>query len=298
MRVARTVSEVRAAVQEARSAGRTVGFVPTMGFLHEGHLSLFGHARAGGADFLVASIFVNPTQFGPKEDFATYPRDEQRDAALLEDEHVDLLFLPTVEVMYPDGFQTTITTGAVAEPLEGARRPGHFAGVATVVLKLFNIVEPDLAVFGQKDAQQCAVIRQMVRDLDLDVRLLFAPTVRENDSLAQSSRNTYLTSSERIIAPSLFRALSAGERVLRDGGSADEAERAMHDSLSAAGEVTVDYLRVVDSDTFQPPSKESGELLLVGAVHIGRTRLIDNIRFSRTNVRQSHDLLDSQRASG
>src|SRR5437868_6641475 len=207
MKVARTIEDTRAAVCDAREAGRTIGFVPTMGFLHDGHLSLVAVARDNGADFIVVSIFVNPLQFGPKEDFARYPRDENRDRALLEREAVDLLFLPPVEVMYPPGAMTRVTVAGVAESLEGERRPGHFSGVATVICKLFNIVQPDLAVFGRKDAQQCAVIEQLVRDLDVPVRLVFGETVREPDGLAMSSRNAYLSDGERERAPALHRAL-------------------------------------------------------------------------------------------
>src|SRR5258708_25297987 len=180
-----------------------------MGFLHDGHLWLIDAARDNGADFIVVSIFVDPTQFGPNEDFASYPRDEKRDAALLKSKNVDLLFLPTIAPRYPLGPQTTISVGAVSKPLEGERRPGHFDGVATVVLKLFNIVQPDLAVFGRKDAQQCAVIERMVRDLDRPGRLVFGETVRDQDGLAQSSRNRYLSAEEGGLAPALPRALPA-----------------------------------------------------------------------------------------
>src|SRR5207253_9855082 len=186
---ARTIEELRGARREARGGGRVVGFVPTMGFLHEGHLSLIRVARKNGADFIVVSIFVNPLQFGPSEDFEKYPRDEKRDRAALEAAGVDALFLPPVGVMYPPGATTRVIVSEVADPLEGDRRPGHFAGVATVVTKLFNIVQPDLAVFGRKDAQQCSVIERMVRDLDIPVRLVFGETVRDHDGLALSSRN-------------------------------------------------------------------------------------------------------------
>src|SRR5437016_6909624 len=211
MIVATTIDEVRA----ARPHGARIGFVPTMGFLHEGHLSLIDAARDAGADFIAVSIFVNPKQFGPNEDLASYPRDEARDIALLESKNVDLLFVPSVDVMYPPGAQTSVSVSGVAKPLEGERRPGHFDGVATVVLKLFNIVQPDLAVFGRKDAQQCAVIDQMVRDLDVPVRLIFGETIREHDSLALSSRNSYLSKEERALAPALHRALSAGADAIR-----------------------------------------------------------------------------------
>jgi len=280
MRIVRTIEEVREEIRGARRECRTIGFVPTMGYLHDGHLSLFSNARASGADYLVASIFVNPTQFGPNEDFARYPRDEARDVEMLKHEKVDLLFAPPVEVIYPEGFETLVNTGSVSEPLEGERRPGHFSGVATIVLKLFQIITPDLAVFGQKDAQQCAVVSRMVRDLDVPVRLVFAPTLREADSLARSSRNHYLSPAERALAPSLHAALSAGEKLLRDRGSFEEAEKLMATTIAGFAGVQVDYLRVVDPETFRTPSASSSRVLLVGAVRIGRTRLIDNLRYS------------------
>src|SRR5882724_4578547 len=204
MQTTTTIEQTREAIDTPRASRLTIGFIPTMGFLHEGHLSLIDVARAHGAEFIVVSIFVNPTQFGPNEDFARYPRDEQRDVALLEAKDVDLLFLPSVDVMYPAGSQTVVSVGGVAAPLEGQRRPGHFDGVATVVLKLFNIVRPDLAVFGRKDAQQCAVIERMVQDLDVPVTLVFGETDREPDGLARSSRNSYLSGEERMLAPALY----------------------------------------------------------------------------------------------
>src|SRR4051794_40246956 len=213
----RTIEETRAAIGAARMHGATIGFVPTMGFLHDGHLSLIDEARAAGATFIVVSIFVNPLQFAPNEDFERYPRDEARDAELLETRNVDLLFLPPVAAMYPAGASTIVKAGDVAAPLEGERRPGHFDGVATIVLKLFNIVQPDVAAFGRKDAQQCAVIARMVRDLDLPLTLLFGETVRESDGLAKSSRNSYLSADERKRASALHRALRAGEEALRHG---------------------------------------------------------------------------------
>ena len=283
MKVARTIQDVRAAVAAARAAGKSVGFVPTMGFLHDGHLSLIRVARDDGAQFIVVSIFVNPLQFGPNEDFERYPRDEDRDRRLLEREKVDVLFLPGVDVMYPPNSTTRVTVSEVAEPLEGERRPGHFNGVATVVLKLFNIVQPDLAVFGRKDAQQCAVIERMVRDLDVPVRLIFAETIREHDGLAMSSRNSYLSAEQRSLAPALHRALRAGEEAIRHGiTNAGEIERLMHRMI--AEPVRVDYLVIVDPMTFRPPADFHRDLLLAGAVHIGRTRLIDNVRIAKRDV--------------
>jgi pantoate--beta-alanine ligase len=285
MKVAKTIDEVRA----ARAGGESVGFVPTMGFLHDGHLSLIRVARANGADFIVVSIFVNPLQFGPNEDFERYPRDEKRDRELLEREGVDLLFLPDVETMYPPGAVTRVVVSEVAEPLEGDRRPGHFTGVATVVLKLFNIVQPDIAVFGQKDAQQCAVIERMARDLDVPVRLIFGETIREHDGLAMSSRNAYLAPEQRKLAPALHRALSAGAEALRHGIHDVEAvEKLMHKMIAEAQGVEVDYLTVVDPLTFRAPDDFHRDVLVAGAVRIGKTRLIDNIRVPKSAMPHAH----------
>jgi pantoate--beta-alanine ligase len=287
LRLAHTIEETRAAVSAAREAGRTIALVPTMGFLHEGHLSLIRVARDSSADFIVVSIFVNPLQFGPNEDFERYPRDEERDIRALERERVDLLFLPSVDVMYPPSSTTRVSVTGVGEPLEGERRPGHFNGVATVVLKLFNIVQPDLAVFGRKDAQQCAVIDRMVRDLDLPVQLVFADTIREHDGLAMSSRNSYLSGEQRALAPALHRALRAGEEAIRHGiDRVDEIEKLMHRMVSDP--VRIDYLVVVDPITFRRPIDFHRDLLLAGAVHIGKTRLIDNIRVSKAAIPHAH----------
>ena len=282
MQISRTIAETRSALQTARVHGAAIGFVPTMGFLHDGHLSLVRVARDAGVTFIVVSIFVNPLQFGPNEDFSRYPRDEERDAAMLESAGVDLLFLPPVEVMYPEGATTKISVSGVSKPLEGERRPGHFDGVATVVAKLFNIVQPDVAAFGRKDAQQCAVIERMVRDLDVPLRLVFGETLREHDGLAMSSRNAYLSPDERAKAPVLHRALRAGEEAITHGiHSVPDVEKLMHRVVSEEGGVEVDYLAVVDPLTFEAPSDFEREVLLAGAVRIGRTRLIDNVRISR-----------------
>lgn len=278
----RTIAEVRAAVAAAKAHRATVGFVPTMGYLHEGHLSLVDEARRQGADFVVVSVFVNPTQFAPTEDLSTYPRDEKRDARLLAERETDLLFLPAVESIYPDGFTTSVAVRGVAGPLEGERRPGHFDGVATVVLKLLNIVRPDIAVFGRKDAQQCEVVRRMAIDLDLPVRLVFGETVRESDGLAMSSRNAYLSAEDRALAPRFHEALRAGAALLDAGSTSIEAvEGAMLTYLSRWTGIEVEYMRLVDPETFGPPASFDRDLLLVGAVRIGRTRLIDNIRIER-----------------
>ena len=283
MKTATTIEEVRTAVRTARMHGATIGFVPTMGFLHAGHLSLVDVARREGATFVAVSIFVNPKQFGPNEDLDRYPRDEERDRSLLESASVDVLFLPPVEVMYPQGAATNINVGGVAKPLEGERRPGHFDGVATVVTKLLNIVQPDVAAFGRKDAQQCAVIEQLVRDLDVPVRLVFGETLREHDALAMSSRNSYLSSEQRQKAPVLHRALRAGEEAITHGiREVAGVEKLMHRVVEEEGGVEVDYLVVVDPRTFEAPEDFAREVLLAGAVKIGRTRLIDNVRVPRS----------------
>lgn len=274
----RTAEEVRTAVGVARERKAVVGFVPTMGYLHEGHLSLVDRARKEGASFVVVSIFVNPTQFGPGEDFERYPRDETRDAHLLETRGVDLLFAPrdTTEI-YAQGDSTAVTVAGVAKPLEGERRPGHFAGVATVVAKLFNIVQPHLAVFGRKDAQQCAVVRRMVADLAFPIRIVTGEIIRESDGLAMSSRNNYLSSDDRVRALALRRALLAGrDSIARGERDVAIIEREMTTAADEPG-VEIDYLRLVDPDTFESPTGFDRGLLLAGAIRVGRTRLIDNI---------------------
>ncbi|MFP5245355.1 MAG: pantoate--beta-alanine ligase [Thermoanaerobaculia bacterium] len=282
MNTTRTIAETRSAIATARTHGAVIGFVPTMGFLHEGHISLIQVARDAGATYIVVSVFVNPKQFGPNEDFSRYPRDEARDAAMLEAAGVDLLFLPEVDVMYPQASTTMISVGGVSKPLEGERRPGHFDGVATVVAKLFNIVQPDIAAFGRKDAQQCAVIERLVQDLDIPVRLVFGETVREHDGLALSSRNAYLSEEQRAKAPVLHRALRAGEEAITHGiHEVAGIEKLMHRVVAEEGGADVDYLAVVDPQTFEAPGDFNREVLVAGAVRVGKTRLIDNIRIPR-----------------
>jgi len=267
-----------AAVREARGrlAG-SVGFVPTMGALHEGHLSLVRAARAQN-DHVFASVFVNPTQFGPNEDFAAYPRDPERDLALLRPEGVDFVFLPSVEEIYPEGSETFVDVGSVAEPLEGAIRPGHFRGVATVVLKLFNVVQPTRAYFGRKDAQQLAVIRRLVRDLDLPVEIVAMPTVREPDGLAMSSRNAYLSPAERKAATVLWQALSLAQEMWTKGARDAEAYRArLRELIEAEKLARVDYVSVADPGTLRELERIQGPALVSLAVRIGKTRLIDNV---------------------
>ena len=257
---------------------RTIGFVPTMGALHEGHLALVRLARERAAR-VVVSIFVNPTQFGPKEDFSRYPRQPEKDAEMLAAAGCDLLFLPDVETIYPPGSSTFVEPGGPAEGLEGALRPGHFRGVATVVCTLLNLVRPDVAVFGKKDGQQLAVVRQMVRDLAIPVDIVAAETVREDDGLALSSRNAYLSPEERRAAPVLYRALRAAEQAIADGERrGDEIRRAMLEILESEPLARIEYAEVVDAGTFRPVDTLTGSLVLPMAVRIGGTRLIDNFQ--------------------
>jgi pantoate--beta-alanine ligase len=273
MKVAHTRGELRTQLLDTRGAGSDVGFVPTMGALHEGHLSLVSAAR-DQCETVVMSIFVNPLQFGPGEDFGAYPRREQRDVETAEAHGVDVVFLPPVEEVHPPGRTTAIDVGELASVLEGEFRPGHFAGVATVVMTLFELVQPDKAFFGQKDAQQLAVIRRMVRDLAVPVEIVGCPTVREEDGLALSSRNAYLSPTERERAVVLFRALTAGKERLLEGAEVDEAEGVMWNVLSSVDGVQPEYARAVDPDTFRAPSSE--RVLLVVAARVGPARLIDN----------------------
>ncbi len=275
MIVAETVSAVRAA--RAAAPGLTWGFVPTMGYLHEGHLSLVRLARAAN-DRVVVSIYVNPTQFAPSEDLARYPRDLERDLLLLRAEGVDLVFTPDDATIYPAGFQTTVNVAQVTKPLEGAARPTHFQGVATVVAKLFNIVAPHRAYFGQKDAQQVVVVRRMVADLCFDVEIVVGPTAREPDGLAMSSRNTLLSPAQRAAAPVLYRALTEAYRVLQAGERDGAAlRRLMEATIAAEPLASLDYASVADAETLQELETVAGRALLSLAVRFGPVRLIDNL---------------------
>lgn len=259
---------------------RTIGFVPTMGALHEGHLSLVRLARER-AERVVVSIFVNPTQFGPTEDFARYPRQPEKDAEMLAAAGCDVLFLPEVDTIYPPGHTAFVEPGGPAEGLEGACRPGHFRGVATVVCALFNLVQADVAVFGKKDAQQLAVIRRMVRDLHIPVEIVAGETVREEDGLALSSRNAYLAPGERRAAPVLFRALRAAEQAIAAGERrGDVVRRVLREVLESEPLARIEYAEVVDGETFQPVDLLAGNLVLPLAVRIGGTRLIDNFQLA------------------
>ncbi|HSF40937.1 MAG TPA: pantoate--beta-alanine ligase [Thermoanaerobaculia bacterium] len=280
MRIVRAKEDLRRAVEARRRDGERVAFVPTMGALHEGHLSLVRIARER-ADGVVASVFVNPAQFGPNEDFARYPRQPEKDAAMLETAGCDLLFLPDVETIYPPGNATFVEPAGAALGLEGACRPGHFRGVATVVCALFNLVRADVAVFGEKDAQQLAVIRQMVRDLHLPVEIVPGPTIREADGLAMSSRNAYLNPDERRAATVLYRSLRAAEEAIVAGERrGSEIRRLLLEKLNSEPLARVEYAEVVDAETFQPVETLSGRLVLPLAVRIGGTRLIDNFQLA------------------
>lgn len=278
-----TIAGLRELLEAARAAGQRVGFVPTMGYLHAGHASLMTAARAE-TDVVVVSVFVNPLQFAPTEDLAAYPRDLAGDTTLAEAAGVDLLFVPSGDEMYPDGaVRTSVTVADVSDPLEGRARPTHFAGVATVVAKLFAIVGPCRAYFGEKDFQQVAVIRQMVRDLSIPVDVVACPTTREPDGLAMSSRNAYLTEPERAAAPVLHAALLVG-RLAIDAGERDAAKvRALMAELIAAEPLAhLDYAEVVDAATLQVVDPLDGELRLLAAARFGRARLIDNLGATAT----------------
>lgn len=276
MRIVRTIAEVRAAVRDARHSGLTVGLVPTMGALHDGHLSLVRAARTS-EDLVVVSLFVNPTQFGANEDLGAYPRTEERDARLAAEAGADILFAPSVDEIYPAGFSTGIHVGGITEVMCGAHRgPAHFDGVATVVTKLFQIVAPDAAYFGQKDAQQVLVIRRLVRDLDLPVRVVACPIVREPDGLAMSSRNVYLDPASRERATALNRALDAAEAVVAGGvTSADAVLAAARAELQAAG-IEPEYLELRHPDDLRELDRVGDAALLAVAAQVGPARLIDN----------------------
>jgi pantoate--beta-alanine ligase len=267
---------MRAHALEARHAGRRIGLVPTMGALHAGHLSLVAEARAR-ADLVALSVFVNPLQFGPSEDFARYPRDLPRDTELAAAAGVDILWAPSADAMYPDPPQVTVVAGPAGDRLEGAVRPGHFAGVLTVVLKLFAVVQPEVAVFGRKDFQQAALIRRMVRDLNLAVEVVVAPTVREADGLALSSRNVYLDAASRAAAAALPRAVASGVAAFRGGErSAAAVEACARSVLEGERGVSVDYVACVGPDDLEPLASVDGRSVLAVAARVGETRLIDN----------------------
>lgn len=276
IKVVSTVCETRAQVNEWKKQGLTVGLVPTMGYLHEGHQSLIKKAVEEN-DRVVVSVFVNPIQFAPNEDLETYPRDLEADKRLCDSTGADLIFHPTPDEMYPDGFSTHIQMDNLTKELCGKTRPTHFGGVCTVVGKLFNIVQPDKAYFGQKDAQQLAIIKRMVRDLNFDIEIVGCPIIREPDGLAKSSRNTYLNADERKAALILSKAIKLGEELVADGErNAQTVIKAMTDKINTEPLARIDYVNVVDALSIEPLDVVKGEVLVAIAVYIGKTRLIDN----------------------
>lgn len=276
MKVVHTIQEVRDFVKSQRAEGKSIGFVPTMGYLHEGHLSLMKRAKEEN-DIVAVSIFVNPMQFGPNEDLDSYPRDLEHDAKLCESVGVSLIFNPEPEEMYAPDFTSFVDMEGVTKELCGKSRPVHFRGVCTVVNKLFNIMTPDRAYFGQKDAQQLAVIKRMVRDLNMDIQIVGCPIVREEDGLAKSSRNTYLSEEERKAALVLSRAVRLGEQMAKDGEKeAAKIEAAMREIIEAEPLARIDYVSIVNAVSIEPIEQLQGEILGAIAVYIGKTRLIDN----------------------
>ncbi|MCI6497809.1 pantoate--beta-alanine ligase [Lachnospiraceae bacterium HCP1S3_C3] len=280
MKIAGTVAEVREQVKQWRKEGLTVGLVPTMGFLHEGHKSLIDRAVKEN-DRVVVSVFVNPTQFGPNEDFESYPRDMDKDSALCEAAGASLIFHPEPSEMYLDGYSTFVDMSTLTGGLCGKTRPIHFRGVCTVVSKLFNIVTPDRAYFGQKDAQQLAVIRHMVRDLNFGIEIVGCPIIREEDGLAKSSRNTYLNAEERAAATILSKALKEGKAALESGErDAAKVKQIVTDKINSEKLSKIDYVEIVDWNNLEPVEKVMDDVLCAVAVYIGKTRLIDNFIFS------------------
>ncbi|MCH8863966.1 MAG: pantoate--beta-alanine ligase [Chloroflexi bacterium] len=274
MKIAETIAEAR---RLREGLPGPVGLVPTMGFLHDGHLALIRRSRAENS-LMVVSVFVNPAQFGPQEDFKTYPRDIERDLKILARENTDIVFLPSVEEMYPPGFDGWVDMGKIARRLEGASRPGHFRGVATVVAKLFNIVQPTKAYFGQKDAQQTIVIKKMVADLDMNLKVVTVPTVRETDGLAISSRNAYLNTEERQAAAVLYRSLCLGQQLWAEGEKgAGKIREQMTAFIQSEPFTTIDYVSIAEPETLEEMAVVKTPALVSLAVRIGKTRLIDNV---------------------
>jgi pantoate--beta-alanine ligase len=289
MKIIRTVSAAQKLSSKLRAAGKTIGFVPTMGFLHAGHLSLMKIAR-GKADVVFVSIFVNPLQFGPNEDFSRYPRDFKRDEKLCKNAGADYIFYPDVKELYPEGYSTYVNVENITDGLEGGIRPGHFRGVSTVVLKLFNIVQPHFSIFGQKDAQQVSVIKKMVEDLNLNQKIVVGATLREKDGLAMSSRNVYLTEPQRRDAPYLYKALHYAKRKIEDekyNRDLNFLKHQMYKLIKSRPSVTkIDYISFNNNETFKPVTsvkeiKKNRELLISLAIRFGSVRLIDNILIKR-----------------
>jgi len=274
MKVARTVKELKSLRRKCKGS---LGLVPTMGYLHQGHLSLVRQAKKENK-YAAVSIYVNPTQFAPSEDLKSYPRDLERDLAMLKGVGTDIIFIPSDEEMYPAGYNTWVNVRGITDTLEGRARPTHFQGVATVCCKLFNLVEPDRAYFGQKDAQQALVIRKMVAELDMDLEIVVAPTVREPDGLAMSSRNTYLTTEERVSAPVLYKSLQlAQDMYARGERDAGKIKEAMVKLISTVPAAQIDYISIADLSTLQEVPTITGKVLVSLAVRLGKPRLIDNV---------------------
>ena len=277
MKIINSPSEIQNYCRSVIAEGKTIGLVPTMGFLHEGHLSLMKRARSEN-DLVVVSIFVNPTQFGPSEDYEAYPRDLRNDSAMAEQVGVDAIFSPAAGDMYPTGYATYVTVEGITEKMCGASRPGHFRGVTTIVTKLFNLVQPHKAYFGQKDAQQAIVIKRMAADLNFGIEIVVMPTVREDDGIAMSSRNKYLSAAERQAALKLSGSLRMAEELVKSGQrSAEEIQRKMRDMIEADTLARVDYISIVNAETLADLDRIAGETLIALAVFVGKTRLIDNI---------------------
>jgi len=288
VRIVETISELRADIAQARASGKAVGLVPTMGALHAGHLSLIETASHRD-DFVVVSIFVNPTQFGPHDDYERYPRPLARDAQLAEQAGAHLIFAPSPAEMYPDDHSTWVEVENLTEGLCGRFRPGHFRGVTTVVTKLLNIAQPDRAYFGAKDYQQLAVIKRMVRDLNIPVEIVGLPTVREADGLAISSRNQYLDGQQRAAAPRLYQALQHGAEAARKGASGTQSEEVVRESLASEPMFTVQYVQAVDPENLQPRGEAGAPMVIVVAAYLGDTRLIDNIKIEEDAINAQND---------
>ncbi|NSW89991.1 MAG: pantoate--beta-alanine ligase [Firmicutes bacterium] len=277
MKIIKSIKEMKDIIKQEKTFGKTIGLVPTMGFLHEGHLSLI-RTSSSKDDIIIVSIFVNPTQFGPNEDYDKYPRDLKRDVSLAEDAGADLIFAPDVEEMYPQGYKTYVNVENITEVLCGKSRPGHFRGVTTVVAKLFNIIQPDRAYFGLKDAQQYIVIKKMVEDLNMNLEVVPCPIVREADGLAMSSRNIYLSIEERKAALILSKSLFEAEDMVKSGErNAEKILERIYSIISSEKLANIDYIEAVNADTLEKISEIKGKVLIALAVKIGNTRLIDNI---------------------
>ncbi len=280
MRVIQSIESLRRAIKKNKQKNQTIGFVPTMGALHEGHLSLMRKARREN-DIVVVSIFVNPTQFGPKEDFKKYPREEKKDKLLAQKEKIDIIFYPSVEEMYPDGYLTYVEVDGTTQNLCGQFRPGHFRGVTTIVSKLLNIVAPDIFYIGQKDGQQAIVLKKMVADLNIPVAVKICPTIREHDGLALSSRNRYLTVQQRNEAPILFQSLKKAKQMVLSGeDNVKKIIQQVQSQIEKNSSSKIEYIECVDADSLEPLIRIQKKIMIALAVQFGKTRLIDNIIFS------------------